>query len=182
MKTRMLGLLTIAAFAMSACSQSRMGLGGYYEDAYMLGKVPLCENVSGTLHGCFSITVNYNDNTAYIDVSNMDAKYLNTYLRIGVRASGMANYEQLSIVEGDDVKNNSFAPVVGSYVLVTTNSGHKITDFNEWFIESTTVANTGAGLVPVAVPFKKGTLMAHSVSIDYADLGAVDQAQNGNSY
>lgn len=168
MKTFKALSLAMAVMALSACSQSRMGIGGRFEDIYLLQPVDLCRNMNGTQRGCFSIQVNYNDNFAYLDVVDLTQNVASQNLRILAKVEG-GNY---------DVLVQSFQAAPGDYIQVRPLGGRHITEYTHWYIETTTVPNSGTGLVPQAANPGKGLVVVHD-TVSYPDLQEVMNANNG---
>ncbi|HVJ66242.1 MAG TPA: hypothetical protein VM901_13370 [Bdellovibrionota bacterium] len=152
----------------TACSQSRMGLGGRYESAYMLNSADLCSGGGG----CFSVQMDPVANVAYLDITGVQGNYANEYLRVIGRGSS-GNAETLRILDGEQISSNSFRPVVGSYVIVAGNGSRKIYEYDEWFIETTTMENTGGGLVRLPAKMGEGTILAHAMVVDPYNLQQV---------
>jgi hypothetical protein len=172
---KQLSLMTVALAMISACSQSRYGMGGRYETVYDLNPVRLCDNVAtGVPMACFDFTVNVNDNIAYLDTKDIRQDVYNRQLRIGGRAMGSGD-EPFQILMGDQVSGNTFIPIIGSYIVVAPSSGRHITEYAEIFVETITVQNTGPGLVPQQVPVGRGMKVVHSF-VNYPDLAAVYEA------
>jgi len=161
---RFKGLKTILAMAvimvLSACSQTRTGLGGRYEDVYLLNPVSLCSNGGGELRGCFDLQLNMTDNFAYLDVVDVTQDVANHPMRIMARTADS---------NGFDVLAESVTLTPGQSIQIAPLNGRRIYEYTEWYIESSVVQNTGVGLVPRAAPAGQGTPVVYA-SVFFSDL------------
>lgn len=156
MKTKILGLMAIVSMGLSACSQSRMGLAGRFQNVYLLNPVSLV----GT-SGAFVIQVDMTDNVAYLYATDLTQAVASQNLRL-LGAQGNGNYDILN----PSFRLNPTDP--NSYVTITPKSG-LIASYNRIIIETTTTGTIGVGLTPEAAAPGAGQRVL-TATVTYSDL------------
>ncbi len=151
-------LLSMLMLSLSACIQSRRGVGNVGATQEVWSAMDLCQNLRGArFQGCFRITLNVTDNMALVDVGSLpwtEGDFIP--YRILARPHGATSFFVL-------MDNINLA--AGSQLQVPAYGSENITDYEEWRVETTQILSPYNGIDYIPAAPGRGEPLAQGILI-----------------